>query len=126
MNDADYVKLSGNTDSRDYSPAIERISDQTTLRILHAAMGMVTEAAEIMDALKKHIIYGKPLDLVNLREETGDSFWYQALLARAAGFTFEDAKRINIEKLAKRYPEGFTEYHALNRDLGAERTILEQ
>jgi hypothetical protein len=48
-------------------PAIkERLSDESTIHLLHAATGMVTEAGELLDMLKKHIFYGKDLDLVNL------------------------------------------------------------
>jgi hypothetical protein len=48
--------------------------------LFHARVGLVTEVGEICDAFKKHIIYGKTLDLVNLREEIGDVFWYLNLL----------------------------------------------
>lgn len=125
MNDQDYVRLSARTDTPHYDQVIERLQDVTTVQILHAAMGLVTEAGEIMDALKKHLIYGVPLDLVNLREEHGDTNWYQALMARAANYTLEDAKRLNIEKLQKRYPGKFTTEAAINRDLEGERKVLE-
>src|SRR3989304_5173811 len=46
----------------------------------HAVKGLVTESAELTDALKKHLIYGKILDEVNLLEEAGDQLWYLALL----------------------------------------------
>lgn len=121
----DYIEQAAVTDNPDYVGIAARLQDENALRILHAVMGMVTEAGELMDAVKKYAIYGKPIDLVNLKEECGDTFWYQALLARAAGFTFEEAQTTNIEKLRARYPNKFTEHDALNRDLGAERKILE-
>ena len=46
----------------------------------HAYMGMITEVGELVDAIKREAIYGKPLDLVNLKEEIGDVFWYLNLL----------------------------------------------
>jgi NTP pyrophosphatase (non-canonical NTP hydrolase) len=93
--------------------------------ILHGALGIVTEAGEILDAVKKSIFYGKPFDLVNLQEEIGDCFWYLAILAKEAGMSFEDIMQQNINKLRARYPEKFTEEAALNRDLEAERRVLE-
>ena len=93
--------------------------------ILHGALGIVTEAAEIADAVKKSIFYGKPFDLVNLQEEIGDCFWYLAILAKEAGMSFDDIMAQNIAKLKARYPDNFTEHHALNRDLKAERNVLE-
>lgn len=95
-------------------------------RIDHAARGMVTEAGEIIDMLKKHCSYGKPFDKVNLLEETGDLLWYCSIMLDALGYTFEDAMGATIKKLQKRYPQGFTKDSALNRDLNAERKLLEE
>lgn len=49
----------------------------------HAAKGMNTEQGELDDMLKKHLIYGKPFDDVNVLEECGDVLWYVALALRA-------------------------------------------
>jgi len=92
--------------------------------ILHAIIGIATEAGELLEALRDDY-NGNGHDAVNLREEVGDLFWYVAILAHEAGFTFSEAQTVNIEKLAKRYPDKFTEYHAVNRDLAAERAVLE-
>lgn len=94
-------------------------------RLLHAAMGMATEAGEFVDALKKHIFYGKPLDVVNLKEELGDHLWYVAIACDVLDVTLDDVMTRNIEKLRQRYPGKFTSDAALNRDLPAERKILE-
>lgn len=120
-----YVGDATVTDLMDYRPVIERLLEIKTLRILHAAMGCCTESGELMDAVKKHLLYGKPLDEVNLQEEAGDMFWYTALLADAVGFTFEDTFEKNIAKLRARYPNRFSEKDALLRDLEKERKILE-
>lgn len=97
-----------------------------TVDILHGALGISTEAGEILDAVKKSIFYGKPFDFVNLQEEIGDCFWYLAILAKEAGMSFEDIMAQNIAKLKDRYPDKFTEEKALNRDLVAERRVLEE
>lgn len=47
-------------------------------RILHAVIGLNTEAVELLSAR----------DSVNFIEELGDSFWYCALLSDAAGFNY--------------------------------------
>lgn len=96
-----------------------------SVNILHGALGISTEAGEILDAVKKSIFYGKPFDLVNLQEEIGDCFWYLAILAKEAGMSFEDIMAQNIAKLKARYPDKFTEHAALNRDLEKERNVLE-
>lgn len=96
-----------------------------TPRIQHAVDGLVTEAGEIVDALKRHRFYGKELDKVNLVEEAGDICWYLSLLFDELGVTWEQAWDWNINKLQKRFPEKFTEDAALNRDLQGEREVLE-
>lgn len=94
-------------------------------KLIHALLGLVSEVGEIADALKKHLIYGKPLDITNLVEEFGDVEWYQALGLKAIGSDHASAWAANIAKLEKRYPQGFTPEAALNRDVAAERATLE-
>lgn len=71
--------------------------------LLHAALGIATEAGEILSAVKAHVIYGKPLDLGNLVEEAGDSEFYWQALRKNQGFSRLDALEHNLNKLAKRY-----------------------
>lgn len=92
---------------------------------LHMILGMQTEAAEIADAYKKHIAYGKDLDLVNVKEEIGDILWYISNLCTIRGWDLEDIMQTNIDKLKVRFPEKFTNENALNRDLKEERKVLE-
>lgn len=95
-------------------------------RLIHAGFGMVTESAEFIDQLKKHIMYGKPLDRVNLLEEAGDLLWYVALAIHTCGSTFEAVWQRNIQKLRVRFPDKFTSENAIVRDLEAERKALEE
>jgi len=149
---------------------------------IHMEMGIITETAEIIDILKKHLAYGKEVDWNHMTEEFGDAFWYIANYCEIIGFSFsnmvesiiadlddndidfssiynelqnvlisiplnEDIIRsileyyltclinytdinlnhclsINIKKLQARYPEGFSSYYALNRDLDNEKKII--
>jgi len=100
--------------------------DMISPDLLHAAMGCETEVGEIMDAMKKTIFYGKPLDIVNVKEELGDILWYIALGLHACGADFEEAMTANIAKLKARYPDKFSSEGALFRDLEKERKILEE
>lgn len=112
----DFVRLEGATPEHNMMVA----------RLIHEALGMMSEIGEIADALKKHIIYKRALDDINLLEESGDIFWYQALFLTAVKKSFEDAFEKNIAKLQLRYPEGkFTVEAATKRDLEAERRALE-
>jgi hypothetical protein len=118
MTPDEYIKLAIKTES----PNFQMISP----RLLHGTMGVDTESGELTDSLKKHMFYGKPLDLVNINEEIGDLLWYIALICNECNFSFEDIMKRNIDKLKARYPEKFTSEKALNRDLETERKILER
>ena len=93
--------------------------------ILHGVLGAATESAEMADNVKRAIFYGKKLDLINLREELGDLCWYIAIVCAETGFNFGEILERNIDKLRQRYPEKFSTAKALNRDLDAERAVLE-
>lgn len=126
MNSQDYISDAIKTESRDFEAMDARLSDQGLKRLLHAGFGLSTEAGEFMDALKKHIFYGKELDRVNLREELGDLFWYMAIACDELDVPFESLMKRNIEKLKARYGEKFSEEKAEKRDLKTEREILEK
>lgn len=93
--------------------------------IFHACLGLCTEAGEVMDPFKKSAFYGKPVDFVNLDEEVGDILWYIAIYAEARMTTIEALAARNLEKLKTRYPDKFSSDRAINRNLEAERRVLE-
>lgn len=107
----------------DYDPSIPDMN-LIPADILHGALGLFTESVEILEAVLTGL-QGGGLDDVNLLEELGDSEWYMAMLYRAINRKPADAKRVNLDKLKKRYPEKFESEQAINRDTGAERIILE-
>ena len=98
---------------------------QPNVRILHAAIGCVTESGELLDALKKQIFYGRELDVVNVKEEAGDILWYLPILFDELGTDFETEATRVINKLKTRFPDKFTEETVYNRDLETERKVLE-
>jgi len=67
--------------------------------ILHMAVGIAGEAGELLDAIKKHVIYNKPLDLVNVIEELGDLEFYMEGLRQLVNITRELTLDNNINKL---------------------------
>jgi len=104
----------------------ERSTEDTVIRLIHGVIGITTEASELFEALYKHIVDGEPLDLVNISEESGDCYWYQAIISDVIKTPMNKVLQTNLEKLAARYPDKFTEESAINRDLETERKILEQ
>lgn len=73
------------------------------------ALGLTGEAGETGDYIKKHLYHGHDLNLEVVRNELGDVLWYAAGLATAVGLDLDDVAQGNIDKLRRRYPEGFTE-----------------
>lgn len=125
MNSEIYVSHAMRTDSPLTMELQSRLTDPDFIRLLHAGMGLCTESGEFMDMLKRHLFYGKPLDLVNAKEELGDSMWYIALAIDVISTTLNEVMTVNINKLKLRYPEKFSEVHAIERNTVAEREFLE-
>lgn len=120
-----FIKEALKTESPITPELINRLTEERTIRLLHGVMGLVTEAGELMDAIKKFIFYGKDLDLVNIKEELGDSNWYQAIILDEIGNSYEEIWALVIKKLQARYKGKFNKEGAINRDLDNERIVLE-
>jgi len=71
--------------------------------LLHMAVGVSGEAGELLDAVKKKVIYRKELDIDNMKEELGDIEFYMERIRQICGFTREEVIEANISKLSKRY-----------------------
>ncbi|MCD1628458.1 nucleoside triphosphate pyrophosphohydrolase family protein [Marinobacter shengliensis] len=83
---------------------------------LHMAVGIAGEAGELLDAVKKAVIYRKPLDRENVIEELGDLEFYMEGLRARLGITREETLDANINKLSKRYHSlSYTDSHAQER-----------
>ena len=76
------------------------------LNVLHMAVGISGESGELLDAIKKHVIYQKPLDVENIKEELGDLLFYMSNLMQSVGLSFEEVLQHNIDKLSVRYASG--------------------
>lgn len=87
MNSKEYINNAVRTESRDFEAIGKRLSEESNIRLLHGAIGLATESGEFLDALKKHIYYGKELDRVNLAEELGDLFGIRPLLLMSSRLT---------------------------------------
>ncbi len=89
-----------------------------TLDILHGAVGVSGEGGELLDAIKKCWIYNKPMTpevVANLKEEMGDALFYIQHIANVLGVSIEELIMQNMEKLTKRYPQGYNDKAALER-----------
>ncbi|PGT79483.1 nucleotide pyrophosphohydrolase [Bacillus cereus] len=88
-------------------------------RVLNAALGLTGEAGEVADVVKKAIFHGHGFDPAHCPREVegnthkialelGDILYYLSIMSHEMGYTLEDIAQMNIAKLAKRYPDGFS------------------
>ena len=85
--------------------------------LINGVMGLCGEAGEAIDIVKKHLAQNHPLDKEHLLEELGDIAWYLAETAYALDSDLESVLQANIDKLKKRYPEGFDTERSLERKI---------
>ena len=83
--------------------------------LINGVMGLCGESGEAIDIVKKWLAQGHELDKEKLAKELGDICWYLAETATALGLSLEDIMEANIEKLRKRYPEGYDTELSVNR-----------
>lgn len=84
--------------------------------LINGVMGLCGEAGEAIDIVKKHLAQGHELDREHLIKELGDIAWYLAETATALDVSLEEVLQGNINKLKKRYPEGFSVQDSKERD----------
>jgi len=83
--------------------------------ILHMVLGVVTEAGELADVVKKMVGYRQLFDGVNAKEEVGDILFYLQGLCNFMGWELTEIIEENIDKLRKRYPDGYSHKDAKDR-----------
>ena len=85
--------------------------------LINGVMGLCGEAGEAIDIVKKHLAQGHELNKEHLIEELGDVAWYLAETAYALEVDLDDVFQRNIDKLKKRYPNGFEQQRSINRKI---------
>jgi len=85
-------------------------------KIENGILGLCGESGECADLYKKYLYQGHEFDREAMLAELGDVLWYCAELASGLGITLEDVAWGNIEKLRKRYPDGFEAERSVNRE----------
>ena len=102
----EYQKLAMRTSNKELSNA---------LHLMNGALGLSGESGEVADLVKKCLMQGHDLDRVHVAKELGDICWYIAETATAIGYDLETVMAMNIDKLRKRYPEGFSAERSIFR-----------
>lgn len=84
--------------------------------LMNGCLGLAGEAGECCDLLKKHQFQDGRDIKEKMIDELGDVLWYVSETATALGVWMDDIAEHNIEKLKKRYPEGFDPEKSLHRE----------
>ena len=94
---------------KDYQKFTQSIWNNTSSRNMqlnHAALGLVCEAGEVGDLIKKQTHFNKDTDLRKIKEELGDTLYYFSQMCALHGWTIEEVLESNVKKLSKRYHQG--------------------
>ena len=91
-------------------------TDDKEKLIINGALGLCGESGEVADIIKKWQFQGHKLDLRDIKNELGDILWYVAIMAKAINSDLETIMKGNIDKLMKRYPDGFNSERSINRE----------
>lgn len=86
--------------------------------LLNASLGL-GEAGELQNLIKKHVFHEHDFDPVAITDEAGDLLYYIDWLLELIGSDIPAAMEFNVEKLRKRYPNGFDTFASRNRDSGS-------
>jgi len=84
--------------------------------VLNWTLGLSGEAGEVANLIKKGIFHNHGLDYMAVKDELSDVLWYLASLCSSLGYSLDDVAEYNLEKLRKRYPEGWSSERSINRE----------
>ena len=83
--------------------------------LIDGVLGLCGESGEVSDMLKKHLFQGHDFKKDDLINELGDVMWYIALICESQHLSMNGIMVRNIDKLEKRYKDGFSVEASINR-----------
>lgn len=95
--------------------AMRTASNQYKRDIIPSALSLAGETGEYVDLIKKECYHGHNYNPEKRKLELGDILWSLAAACEANGTTLNEIAIMNIDKLSKRYPQGFTSEDSINR-----------
>jgi len=99
--------------------------EEIRVRLDHSITGMVTEAGELSDLMKKIKFYKASIPRIKFLDEMADQLHYLVMGMNALNVSFEDLMRLNMAKLRARSPNEFTPETAINKDKTKEQKAIE-
>lgn|SRR5574342_262018 len=111
MNANDYQHLAART-------LIDRPDAEYTpdeLIMVWSALGLVGEAGEAANLIKKAVFHRHDFDQSKLVDELGDILWYIAAIMTGLDLPLSLAMQGNIDKILRRYPNGYRSADSIAR-----------
>jgi 5-methylcytosine-specific restriction endonuclease McrA len=106
-------------------PRLSVGTNEMSFNLLHASMGLVTEAAEVIDLLKKYLAYDRSFDRQKILSEISDIWFYATMILIDQKSSYKEIIDLNMAKLNARYPGGYSHHAANNRNLEVEDKAME-
>lgn len=100
----------------------DHLTPIVNINMLHAIIGIVTEAGELLEMLIDKKVSEIPHKFT---DECGDLLWYIAMGIRETGSTFEEVMDKNINKLRVRFPDKFDGQLAIHKNDDAESLVFQ-
>lgn len=102
----EYQRLAARTIAEDWT--VEQ-------KLHHALHGLASEVGEIHGIFQKNL-QGHVFTRSDLQKEIGDALWFIAELCTVYDFKLSDVAQMNVDKLKKRYPDGFSAARSVYRE----------
>jgi NTP pyrophosphatase (non-canonical NTP hydrolase) len=102
----------------EYERAAARTINQSLTpdeRLVDAAAGLAEEGGEVVGLVRKHLFMRHALDRARLTTELGDALWCLTGVAAAIGVSLDEVAQANLEKLRRRYPDGYSDVASVRR-----------
>lgn len=91
----------------------DKLSNTETLH--HALFGLAGETGEILSIYQKGL-QGHEIDTDKVVDEMGDLLWFLSELADCLNVDLDYVAEKNIDKLKRRYPDGFDAERSVHRE----------
>lgn len=91
-------------------------SKNQTFNVIDLSITLSVRCGEFADVIKKRVFQGHGLNKEKLVKILYDILWLVAMLYDKIGYKFEEGLQMNVDKLRKRYPNGFESEKSINRE----------
>lgn len=93
---------------------ISRRTAPNGMSVKNIALGLIGEAGEIADLIKKQVYHGHPINLTEIKKELGDLLWYFARLCDHNKTNFSEDIGQSFQAMQREGTKGIIEHDLVN------------